>query len=330
MPSLHVTNVGEATVVLKDSQGYSTFVMEIAKGATETADVTQDVLERVTPSLQALEVPILDSLNNVLAGIRWAALASSDIDDRAIAEGFAGLPSLIELQASSYDTVSGDTNVILTGTSLLGNQTKATLQIYNAAKTLRLDLEAVTPGAPGNDISCEIITPSATLDVSVSGNKVTIRPASGGSTVADIVTAINTDPDALLLVQAAVGTAGTINAAIAETKLKGGLGAGVSLTLNGTACSITAITDTTITFDVAAGISASGSIIPLEYRNGPHISRLSVPVTVGGVEPVPTYDNTTRPGAATVPAGTMIFNTDDGAPNWSTGAAWVNALGAPT
>jgi hypothetical protein len=278
MPKLSVTNVGEATVVLKDLQGYSGFVMEIEKAHTVTADVTQDVLERVTPQLQGLETPLLDSLGNVLSGARWSVLTSDDIDDRAMGEGLAGLPSLTEFQAANYSTGGGAVGAVATGTGFLGNQIKATLKIYNAAHTLRLDLEAVTPGAPGNDISCEIITPSATLDVSVSGNKITIRPASGGSTVADIVTAINLDTDALLLVQASLGVAGTVNAAVAEAHLSGGKGPGVSLTLNGTACSITAITDTSLTFDVASGISASGRIVPLDFRNGPHVSRLSVPV----------------------------------------------------
>jgi len=46
------------------------------------------------------------------------------------------------------------------------------------------------------------------------------------------------------------------------------------------------------------------------------------------------YNNTTRPAANTVPVGRMIFNTDDGqhggAPNWSTGAVWVDAAGNET
>ena len=49
-----------------------------------------------------------------------------------------------------------------------------------------------------------------------------------------------------------------------------------------------------------------------------------------GLVPVPVYDDTTRPAANTVSAGTMIFNTSDGAngaPNWSNGASWVDALG---
>lgn len=42
------------------------------------------------------------------------------------------------------------------------------------------------------------------------------------------------------------------------------------------------------------------------------------------------YTTTTRPQANTVPAGTSIFVSDDGPngmPQWSNGAAWVNAEG---
>ena len=278
MPKLSVTNVGQATVVFKDLQGYSTFVMEVPMSTTKTADISQDVMERISPQLRALETPMLDSLGNILSGIRWAVLTSADIDDRAMVEGLAGLPSLNEFQAAHYSTGGGATGAIATGTGLLGNQMKAALKVYNAAKTLRLDLEAVTPGAPGNDISCEIVTPSSTLAITVTSHKISIRPASGGSTVADIVSAINADPNALLLVQASVGVGGTVNAAVAEQHLSDGVGPGVSLTLNGTACAITALTNTQVTFNAAAGISAASRIIPLDFRNGPHVSRLSVPV----------------------------------------------------
>jgi len=46
--------------------------------------------------------------------------------------------------------------------------------------------------------------------------------------------------------------------------------------------------------------------------------------------PTPVYSDFTRPAANTVPAGTQIFNTDEGAnggPNWSNGTSWVDALG---
>lgn len=46
-----------------------------------------------------------------------------------------------------------------------------------------------------------------------------------------------------------------------------------------------------------------------------------------GRMPVKTYTNTSRPEANRVSVGTMIFNTDDNAPNWSNGTSWVDASG---
>lgn len=274
---LQVQNVGLATVVIKDFQGYTEFVMEVATNETKTKNITNDVLQRLTSQLQALETLTYKSDGTtVVSGIRWAVLADDALDDRSMLEGLAGLPSLNELQAASYSTGGGGTDVVATGTGLLGNQVKATRQILIG--TARLDLEAVAPGAPGNSISCEIVTPSSTLLVSVVGNKISVRPAAGGSTVAAILAAINAHASAKLLVQAAEGVAGTFNAAYTEAYLTGGKGPGVSLTLNGTACVLTAVTDTQLTFDIPTGVSAASRIVPLEYREGPHISRLSVPV----------------------------------------------------
>jgi hypothetical protein len=40
-----------------------------------------------------------------------------------------------------------------------------------------------------------------------------------------------------------------------------------------------------------------------------------------------TYTNASRPSAASLSAGTSIFNTDDNAPNWSDGTNWRDASG---
>jgi hypothetical protein len=274
---LQLTNVGLAPIVVKDQEGYTDFAVTVAPSATVEKDVSRDLLQRLTTHLKALETPVRDTAGNVLVALRWAVLGSTE-DTRALEEGLAGLPSLNELRLASYNVTAGNTAAVATGTGLLANQTKATAQLANALGTVRIDLEAVTPGTWGNDISCEVITPLSTLLVTVVGNKITVRPAVAGSTTAAIAAAINAEAAALLLVQATVGVAGTLTTAIAEKKLTGGKGPGVSLALNGTACSITELTATQITFDAAAGISANGRIVPLEYRNGPHASRLSVPV----------------------------------------------------
>lgn len=46
--------------------------------------------------------------------------------------------------------------------------------------------------------------------------------------------------------------------------------------------------------------------------------------------PLQRFSTATRPDPTALPAGVMIFNTDDGAPNWSNGAVWVDALGNET
>jgi hypothetical protein len=273
---LRLQNVGLARIVVKDPQGYTYFVAEVEGGHTSDFDVSVDLMQRLAPQLRALEQqPVKDALGNVLIGLRWSVIADG-ADDRAQPEGVQGLPTLNEFQAANYSSGTPGADKVATGTNLLGNQVKATAQIL--VGTARLDLEAVVPGAPGNGNSCQIITPSSTLDVSVSGSKVIVRPAVGGSTVAAIVSAINAHAGAKLLVQAATGVGGTINAAAAETFLTGGIGPGVSLTLGGTACAITELVTGSVTFDPPGSVSANGRIVPLEYRNGPHVSRLSIPV----------------------------------------------------
>lgn len=279
MLKLQIQNVGEATVVVKDLEGYTDFVMEVAKGETKSKDVTNDLVQRLAEKLKALETLQMSADGSLtLVGIRWSVLASDSGDDRAMVEGLAGLPSLNEYQAANYSTGGGGTDVVATGTGLLGNQVKATLDVANAAVDAQVDFEAVNPGAPGNAISVEVITPASTLQVTVAANKITIRPAAGGSTASAIAAAVNGDANAKLLVQASEGVAGTMNEAVAEQWLAGGIGPGVSLTLNGTACVLTEVLDGQLTFDIPTGISAISRIVPLEFRNGPHVSRLSVPV----------------------------------------------------
>lgn len=278
MPQLQITNVGLATVTIKDFEGYTDFVMEVATGVTATRDVSRDLIQRLAPKLVEMETETKDAEGTVLTGIRWAVLASDTLDDRGMEEGLAGLPSINEYQAANYSTGGGGSDVVVVGTGLLGNQVKATKNMANAAADARVDFEAVAPGAGGNAISVEFVTPADPLTVSVTANKISIQPAAAGSTASAIATAVNADADAKLLVQASEGVAGTIAETIAEANLEGGKGAGVSLTLGGTACVLTEVTDTQLTFDIPTGISAANRVVPLEFQNGPHKSRLSVAV----------------------------------------------------
>jgi hypothetical protein len=274
---LQLTNVGQSPIVVKDQEGYTDFAVTVDPSTTEERDVSRDLVQRLAPHLKALETPVTDVEGNILVALQWGVVASDDVDDRAQDEGLAGLPTLTDLEAQNYSTGGGGSDVICNGTGLLGNQEKAVLSVVEGAA--QLDLEAVVPGAPGNDISFELATPAggATV-VAVVANKITVTPLTGGDTVANIRDAINGDANAKLLVQASEGAAGNLTLAQAEKNLAGGKGAGVSLSLGGTACSITALTDTEVTFDIPAGISAASQIAQLAYRNGPHLTQLSVPV----------------------------------------------------
>lgn len=44
----------------------------------------------------------------------------------------------------------------------------------------------------------------------------------------------------------------------------------------------------------------------------------------------PSYDDAGRPAATTVPLFSAIWNTDDGAPNYSDGTNWVDSAGVTT
>ena len=107
---------------------------------------------------------------------------------------------------------------------------------------------------------------------------VTVTPQAGGDPVANLVIAINTDVVAKLMVKASIGHAGSVTAAIAAKALTGGIGPGVSVTLGGTTCVVKELLDTSLTFDAPSGISAASRWVALDLRNGPHLSRLTVPV----------------------------------------------------
>lgn len=272
---LQLNNVGQVPIVVKDHEGYTDFVVTVAPSSTENVDVSMNLLQRLAAQLEALETPSLDDEGNIVVALRWSVVANGD-DIRSMREGLAGLPSLNEYQAADYSTGGGGSDVVCTGTALLGGQVQATLSAVEGAA--QLDLEAVNPGGAGNDISLIIEVGVGALAIGVSVNQITVTLQAAGDTVSDIVNAINGHATAKLLVQASEGAAGNITAAQAEAFLTGGEGPGVSLSLGGTACILTEVTDTQLTFDIPSGISAASRVAPLEYQNGPHKSRLSIPV----------------------------------------------------
>ena len=76
---LTIQNLGQATFVAKDPQGYTTFVCEVPGLTTTTFEVSPDVVYRIGPSLQDVVAhPILapDGVN-YLVKIAWNAIASA-------------------------------------------------------------------------------------------------------------------------------------------------------------------------------------------------------------------------------------------------------------
>jgi pentose-5-phosphate-3-epimerase len=53
----------------------------------------------------------------------------------------------------------------------------------------------------------------------------------------------------------------------------------------------------------------------------------STKLDVDGPIAMKTYTNSNRPSASSLAAGTMIYNTDDHAPNFSDGTNWRDAVG---
>ncbi len=52
--------------------------------------------------------------------------------------------------------------------------------------------------------------------------------------------------------------------------------------------------------------------------------------TPGIASRVSAYSNAARPDPSSVASGTVIFNSDDNAPNWSDGVTWRNSAGVST
>lgn len=151
----------------------------------------------------------------------------SDVERAVLAlESRDALPQLYVASGSIGEGAGGTDSLVLYGANLLAGRAKASGTIAG------ITLTALRPGTPGNDISLAIAVGAGALAVAVAvvGNAITVTLADGGSTVADIVTAINAHATASTLVDAAVGTAGLLTTATAATKLSGGTGEGFVVT----------------------------------------------------------------------------------------------------
>lgn len=149
----------------------------------------------------------------------------SDVERAVLAlESRDTLPQLYVASGSIDVSEDGTDSLVLYGANLLAGRAKASGTIAG------ITLTALRPGTPGNDISLAIAVGAGALAVAVVGNAITVTLAAAGSTVADIVTAINGHATASTLVDAAVGTAGLLTTATAATKLSGGTGEGFVVT----------------------------------------------------------------------------------------------------
>lgn len=149
----------------------------------------------------------------------------SDVERAVLAlESRDALPQLYVASGSIGEDAGGTNSLVLYGANLLAGRAKASGTIAG------ITLTALRPGTPGNDISLAIAVGAGALAVAVVGNAITVTLAAAGSTVANIVTAINAHATASTLVDAAVGTAGTLTTATAATKLSGGTGEGFVVT----------------------------------------------------------------------------------------------------
>ena len=68
---LQLINLGEATLVIQDFEGYSDFIAIVAKGEDTSYDVTNDVIQRLIPRLEELQTPTYDSSGNLVSQLEW-------------------------------------------------------------------------------------------------------------------------------------------------------------------------------------------------------------------------------------------------------------------
>ena len=78
-----------------------------------------------------------------------------------------------------------------------------------------------------------------------------------------------------------------------------------------------------------------GALYLDQYNGAAYVKTSVASVSTGWVKmdaggSTPTYTDTSRPDPTTVAIGTVIFNTDDGFPNWSDGTNWVDSAGLTT
>jgi hypothetical protein len=160
--------------------------------------------------------------------------------------------------------------ILISGSEFLATSVKAAkTSSFTNVTTGALIVTALNCGYPGNNISV-VLTAGGALGIVVAASKITVTYVATVTTIADVVSAINNDIFAkLLVVASSSGTATTTLLAahaFAEAHLIGGVGPAIEIYCGDTLCILNSTADTLISFQlpsVAAGVS-----LPVVYRLG--------------------------------------------------------------
>jgi hypothetical protein len=136
-------------------------------------------------------------------------------------EGNDHIPVIMHA-ALTLDVGAAEMSGDLYGVNFLAGNSLASLSLG--------DLTISAPGDAANSISVLVEAPAGALAVSSEGKQVTISPAAGGSTWADIAAALVADADISALINVADDEGGnSATAAVAEQFLSGGTGDGIKV-----------------------------------------------------------------------------------------------------
>jgi hypothetical protein len=199
------------------------------------------------------------------------------------------IPIIAEFEAGSFGASGGASQEDVNGINLLAGQVQASVVIETADGGV-MTIKAIQPGTLYNAASVEIEAPSGSLEIAYvddtgtpivnqgAAGKLIISPAAGGSTIADIVAAIDPRVSWQWNLLATEDAAGTVAAAQAEQSLSGGEGEGISVRIANEPCLIERWTNTYMMINCAP-TSANGHIVNLSLQSNKYVATLSIPVT---------------------------------------------------
>jgi|GEM_PF-5063803 len=145
----------------------------------------------------------------------------------------SGLPEVTWIDGGAPAAAGGD--MVLKGTDLLQSQTFDSVNITEGAADLLVEM--LKPGDSG--FTVEVVAGAGALDIDLTGTKLTITLAAGGSTVNAIATAINANAaDTDGYIRANEDASGSLTLDVAEQDFTGGTGtyAGNVVSVSGQEC----------------------------------------------------------------------------------------------